>query len=163
MPVTSNIVFAPTHINFTKVIQDESDIAAAGQPDVDLPERSHQLPVRGAPARGGPGVRTALHSPLCRLPRLWRPCSWPHPRQHGTGKQRQTFRVPLIVLQILLLLLLPGHLIFLSAICFLDSLGSPTVLFISFYLLAALAQVSDWVALCGSKAVCTGLPPRGTW
>ena len=66
-------------------------------------------------------------------------------------------------LQILLLLLLPGHLIFLSAICFLDSLGSPTVLFISFYLLAALAQVSDWVALCGSKAVCTGLPPRGTW
>ena len=51
--------------------------------------------------------------------------------------------VPLLVLQILLLLLLPGHLIFLSAICFLDSLGSPTVLFISFYLLAALAQVSN--------------------
>jgi len=50
--------------------------------------------------------------------------------------------------RILLLLLLPGHLIFLSAICFLDSLGSPTVLFISFYLLAALAQVGLLLYLC---------------
>ena len=88
-------------------------------------------------------MRAALHRPLFWLPRLWGPGSWPHPCQHGKGEQLQTLLVPLLVLQILLLLLLPGHLIFLSAICFLDSLGSPTVLFISFYLLAALAQVSN--------------------
>jgi hypothetical protein len=45
------------------------------------------------------------------------------------------------VARVLLLLLIPGHVIFIIAICFLENLGTPTPLFFVFYLLAALCQV----------------------
>ena len=45
-------------------------------------------------------------------------------------------------MQILLSLTVPGHVIFVAAICSLKSLGFPTVLFFTFYLVAALGQVA---------------------
>jgi len=44
--------------------------------------------------------------------------------------------------RILLLLCLPGHVIFVVAICSFDSLGPPTALFLLLYLVAALCQVA---------------------
>merc|ERR1712013_411066 len=46
------------------------------------------------------------------------------------------------IARILLLLLIPGHVIFVIAICFLESLGIPSPLFFLFYLLAAVCQVA---------------------
>merc|ERR1712183_524223 len=43
--------------------------------------------------------------------------------------------------RILVSLAVPGHIIFVAAICSLESLGLPTVLFFTFYLAAAVAQV----------------------
>ena len=45
-------------------------------------------------------------------------------------------------LQVLMFLAVPGHVIFLVAICWAESLGFPSVLFILFYLIAALCQVT---------------------
>jgi len=50
--------------------------------------------------------------------------------------------------RILLLLLIPGHVIFVIAICFLESLGIPSPLFFLFYLLAAVCQVAVLLYLC---------------
>ena len=44
--------------------------------------------------------------------------------------------------RLLLLLALPGHVVFVAAICFLDQLGQPTLLFFFFYLVTAACQVS---------------------
>ena len=44
--------------------------------------------------------------------------------------------------RLLLLLAIPGHAVFVAAICCLDSLGQPTVLFFLFYLVTAVCQVS---------------------
>ena len=41
-------------------------------------------------------------------------------------------------------LAVPGHVIFLVAICSAESLGFPSVLFVLFYLIAALCQVSNF-------------------
>merc|ERR1711910_17190 len=50
--------------------------------------------------------------------------------------------------RILLLLLIPGHVIFVITICFLESLGIPSPLFFLFYLLAAVCQVAILLYLC---------------
>jgi len=50
--------------------------------------------------------------------------------------------------RILLLLLIPGHVIFVITICFLESLGIPSPLFFLFYLLAAVCQVAVLLYLC---------------
>ena len=47
-----------------------------------------------------------------------------------------------LTLQILLSLAVPGHIIFVAAICSLESLGPPTLLFSTFYLVAAVSQVA---------------------
>lgn len=52
------------------------------------------------------------------------------------------------VARVLLLLLIPGHVIFIIAICFLENLGIPTPLFFIFYLLAAVCQVAVLLYLC---------------
>jgi len=52
------------------------------------------------------------------------------------------------IARVLLLILFPGHIIFVIAICFLENLGTPTPLFFIFYLLAALSQVAVLLYLC---------------
>jgi len=52
------------------------------------------------------------------------------------------------IARVLLLILFPGHIIFVVAICFLENLGTPTPLFFIFYLLAALCQVVVLLYLC---------------
>ena len=52
-------------------------------------------------------------------------------------------------------LAVPGHVIFLVAICSAESLGFPSVLFVLFYLIAALCQVSNFKKLKFILHVCT--------
>eukprot|EP00092_Neocalanus_flemingeri_P017053 GFUD01018441.1.p1 GENE.GFUD01018441.1~~GFUD01018441.1.p1 ORF type:complete len:470 (+),score=42.68 GFUD01018441.1:662-2071(+) len=52
------------------------------------------------------------------------------------------------IARVLLLILFPGHIVFIAAICFLESLGTPTPLFFLFYLVAALSQVAVLLYLC---------------
>jgi len=50
--------------------------------------------------------------------------------------------------RVLLALAIPGHIIFIIAICSLETLGVPSVLFVLFYLIAALCQVAVLLYLC---------------
>jgi len=52
------------------------------------------------------------------------------------------------VARVLLFLLFPGHIIFVIVICLVEKLGTPTPLFLLFYLLAALSQVAVLLYLC---------------
>jgi len=52
------------------------------------------------------------------------------------------------IARILLILLIPGHLIFVLALCILEAKGIPTLLFLVTYLLAGLCQVAILLYLC---------------